>query len=103
MLRSLPACLALAFGVQGCAFFKPSSVPAEVEVISEGTVCDAAGAQFALGKTVDERLGEEARGRAHAKVVRVLRPGQIVTREFDASRLTLDADARGVVTRAHCG
>jgi len=103
MLRSVLACSALAFSVQGCASHKPIPVPPEVETIADATVCDAADAQFAVGKTVDERLGEEARGRAHAKVVRVLRPGQIVTLEFNASRLTLDADERGVVTRAHCG
>jgi hypothetical protein len=103
MPRSLLACLALVFSVQGCAFHKPISVPPEVDVISDATVCDAANVQFAVGKTVDMRLGEEARARAHAKVVRVLRPGQIVTLEFSASRLTLDADEQGVVTRARCG
>ncbi|XAH22851.1 I78 family peptidase inhibitor [Xylophilus sp. GW821-FHT01B05] len=104
MPRSLLACLALVFSVQGCAFHKPPiSVPPEVDVIGDATVCDAANVQFAVGKTVDARLGEEARARAHAKVVRVLRPGQIVTLEFSASRLTLDADEHGVVTRARCG
>ena len=105
MKRSFFALCALAgVSLQACALL-PSLAPApSIDAVpAGGAVCDAANAQFAVGKTVDQRLGEEARGRAGAAVVRVLRPGQIVTMEFNASRLTLDADAQGVVTRARCG
>ena len=89
MKRSLFALFALAgVSLQACALL-PSRTPAPSidAVAAGGAVCDAANAQFAVGKTVDERLGEEARGRAGASVVRVLRPGQIVTMEFSASRV----------------
>ncbi|MCS4511511.1 I78 family peptidase inhibitor [Xylophilus ampelinus] len=105
MKRSLLALCALAgVSLQACALL-PSRAPAPSmdAVPASGAICDATNAQFAVGKTVDQRLGEEARGRAGASVVRVLRPGQVVTMEFSASRLTLDADAQGVVTRARCG
>lgn len=105
MKRTLFALCALAgVSLQACALLPSRAPTPSIDAVpAGGAVCDAANAQFAVGKTVDERLGEEARGRAGAAVVRVLRPGQVVTMEFSASRLTLDADAQGVVTRARCG
>ncbi|MFE8646674.1 I78 family peptidase inhibitor [Sphingomonas sp. NCPPB 2930] len=98
------ACAFAGMSLQACSLL-PSRAPAPSmdAVPAGGAVCDATNAQFAVGKTVDMRLGEEAAGRAGASVVRVLRPGQVVTMEFNASRLTLDADAQGVVIRARCG
>jgi hypothetical protein len=65
--------------------------------------CNDDAAQFALGKTADPKLADEARVRASAQRVRMVRPGQMVTMEFDATRLTLDVDAGGKVVRARCG
>jgi len=65
--------------------------------------CNAAPAQFALGRTADTALENEARTRAGAKTVRVLRPNQVVTMEFNAERLSLTVDDAGRVTRVSCG
>jgi len=65
--------------------------------------CNAAPAQFALGRTADAALESEARTRAGAKTVRVLRPNQVVTMEFNAERLSLTVDDAGRVTRVSCG
>jgi len=35
--------------------------------------------------------------------MRALRPGQVVTMEFDARRLTLELDGDGRVVRVRCG
>ena len=66
-------------------------------------VCDAQGAQFAVGKTAGASVVEEARQRSGSYMARVLRPGQVVTMEFNAQRLNLDINAAGVVTRVRCG
>ncbi|MBA4326838.1 MAG: proteinase inhibitor I78 [Polaromonas sp.] len=66
-------------------------------------VCNAQGAQFAIGKAAGASVVEEARQRSGAYMARVLRPGQVVTMEFNAQRLNLDINAAGVVTRVRCG
>jgi len=65
--------------------------------------CNEAAARFAVGQVADARLGEEARIRASAQRVRMVRPGQMVTMEYDAGRLTLDIDAAGRVAAVRCG
>ena len=65
--------------------------------------CNAAPAQFAVGRNVGAALENEARTRAGAKAVRVLRPNQVVTMEFNAERLNLTVDDAGRVTRVNCG
>ena len=67
------------------------------------TRCNAAPAQFAVGRNADAALENEARTRAGAKAVRVLRPNQVVTMEFNAERLNLTVDDAGRVTRVNCG
>lgn len=66
-------------------------------------VCNAQGAQFAIGKTAGANVVEDARQRSGAYMARLLRPNQAVTMEFNAQRLNLDVDAAGVITRARCG
>jgi hypothetical protein len=68
-----------------------------------GGNCNDAGAQFALGRSVNAQLEAEAQIRSGAKLVRVLRPGQATTLEFNAQRLNLAVDAAGHVVRAQCG
>ena len=68
-----------------------------------GTVCNAQGAQFAIGKTPGASVVEEARQRSGSYMARVLRPGQMVTMEFNAQRLNLDVDAAGVIRKVRCG
>jgi starvation-inducible outer membrane lipoprotein len=65
--------------------------------------CNAAPAQFDVGRNADAALENEARTRAGAKTVRVLKPNQVVTMEFNAERLSLSVDDAGRVTRVNCG
>ncbi|NML85049.1 MAG: starvation-inducible protein [Polaromonas sp.] len=65
--------------------------------------CNASGAQFAIGRSADATLVEEARQRSGARTARVIRPGQAVTLEFSSQRLNLDIDAGNSVTQARCG
>ena len=68
-----------------------------------GGACDAAGARFAVGRPLDAQLENDARARSGAKVVRVVRPGQMVTMEFNTERLTIEVDGSGRVIRVRCG
>ena len=65
--------------------------------------CNAQDAQFAVGKTAGASVVEEARQRSGSLMARVLRPGQMVTMEFNAQRLNLDVDSASVIRRARCG
>lgn len=78
----------------------PSAPPAQSPVAGD---CNAAGAQFAVGRPFSTQLESEARQRSGAQVVRMLRPGQAVTMEFNPKRLNIDVDAVGNITRVRCG
>jgi hypothetical protein len=65
--------------------------------------CQAEPAQSVIGQVATAAVVEEARQRAGARSARVLRPGQVVTMEFDATRLNLDVDAASRVVRVRCG
>lgn len=65
--------------------------------------CNESAARFAVGQVANATLVEDARVRAGAQRVRTVRPGQMVTMEYDAGRLTLDIDAAGRVSGVRCG
>lgn len=65
--------------------------------------CDAQPAQTAVGRVLDSTLTEELRSATRAQRVRVVRPGEMVTMEFDPGRLTVQVDAAGKVLAVRCG
>ena len=65
--------------------------------------CNAAAAQFAVGRQADAQLQAQAQAKSGARTVRVLRPGDMVTMEFSSQRLNLDVDAAGKVVTVRCG
>ena len=85
-----------------CAQAPQSAASSAASGASAGA-CNAAGAQFAVGRSADATLVEQARQRSGSQMARVLRPGQAVTLEFNAQRLNLDINAASLVTRARCG
>lgn len=89
---------AVALLLAGCAGLQaPASPPAPP------ATCDSAAAQFALGQSFSPQLERQARTRSGASVVRWLSPGQVVTKEFNAARLSLTLDGNAKVVRAACG
>jgi hypothetical protein len=77
--------------------------PAPQQPPARPGACRADEARFAIGQSISPALAEQARQRAGALRVRAIRPGQMVTMEFDDSRLNLDVDAGGKVTNVRCG
>lgn len=81
----------------------PATAPAVGDPAVPPTSCDATRADWAIGQSLDEALLERARVDAGASVVRSLKPGQMVTMEFNGERLNVDVDADGNVTGVRCG
>ena len=95
-LLLLPAVL-LAACAQPPAF-RPAPPPERPKAI-----CDEEPAQFALGRDQTAPLVEEVRQRSGAAIARVLRPGQVVTMEFNDQRVSVVVDAANKVTAVRCG
>ena len=88
--------------VASCAQEPPQVPEAPPPPVFAPGECDAQNVQSIVGETYNTPLGEEARQRSRAERVRVVRPGDMVTMEFDARRLTIDLDAQGKVVRVRC-
>lgn len=95
--------LLLGTALGACAQQPPQVPPAPAPPVIAPGQCDEAAAQYAVGQVAGAKLAEELRIRASAQRVRMVRPGQMVTMEFDAGRLTLTLDASGRVIRVRCG
>ncbi len=65
--------------------------------------CDASLAQGVVGQSVTPQEAEAARLQAGARTVRVIGHDQILSKEFNTTRLSLQLDARGRVVRVFCG
>ena len=66
-------------------------------------ICNAQPAQSFVGRTNTSQNLEQARQRSGAAMARVLHPGQITTKEFNAERLNLEVDATGRILAVRCG
>jgi hypothetical protein len=98
-----PVTVAVAALVTGCAVEPPQVPEAPPPPVFVAEECDGQAAQFALGQPFNGPLGEDARKRTRAERLRVVRPGDMVTMEFDARRLTLELDTQGRVVAERCG
>lgn len=65
--------------------------------------CNAEPAQGAVGQPASPQRAETARQLAGAQTVRVIGHDDMVTKEYDTSRLNLQLDERGRVVRVYCG
>ena len=99
-LTASPLLTTMLLALGGCAAPTAPDTPAASAPAGR---CDAAKAQFAVGYEPGLALQDQARERAGARIVRTLRPGQVVTLEFSGERLNLELDASGRVARVRCG
>ena len=65
--------------------------------------CDAVPARWAIGQVADADVLQRIQADSHAEVVRVLKPGQVVTMEYSAGRVDVRVDAGNVVLGVSCG
>jgi hypothetical protein len=104
MKRSLPALLGT------CSLFcvlAACAVPAPADGASDpGTpvaACDATHVAWAVGQVADDALIERARVESGSTSVRVLRPGMVVTNDFNGARLNIRVDNERRVLSVSCG
>lgn len=81
----------------------PASETATPATPSPSGACDAAHAQWALGKPATADTIERVRIDSHSRVVRVLHPGQIITMEFSAERVDIRVDGNNAILAITCG
>jgi hypothetical protein len=65
--------------------------------------CNADSLGNLVGRPASQELGAEALRRSGARVLRWIRPGDIVTMDYSEQRLNIHLDARGRVERFACG
>src|SRR6218665_2088615 len=68
-----------------------------------GGLCNAQPAQVVLGQSSTASVVESARARSGARMARILRPGQTITKEFNPQRLSLQVDGNGRIIAARWG
>jgi hypothetical protein len=81
----------------------PAGEPVAEEAAPGADDCNADPVQRLVGEVYSPELGEEARVTTGARIQRALRPGQIVTMEFRADRLSFTLDEKGRISAVSCG
>ena len=65
--------------------------------------CDASGLGDLIGREASQALGAEALRRSGSRVLRWIRPGDIVTMDYSEQRLNIHLDDRNRVDHFACG
>src|SRR3954466_14881907 len=65
--------------------------------------CDATPARGAMGRRATAEVLAQVRSDSHAQVVRVIKPGELVTMEFSAGRVDVRVDADNIILGVSCG
>lgn len=65
--------------------------------------CDAQPVQNMLGQAYSDSVGDTLRQRAGARAIRVLKPGQVMTMEYNPTRINIILDAKGAIEALRCG
>lgn len=96
MRRNLNLLMLLVLPLSACAPMPPGPP-------SQAGQCVDAPAQWAVGKTATADVVERVRVDTHSRTARVLKPGEVVTMEFNAERVNIYVDANGRIERVACG
>lgn len=65
--------------------------------------CDAERARWAIGREASGDVVEEVRAATQGSAVRVIRPGQAVTMDFNHARVNIHVNERNAITSITCG
>ena len=82
---------------------QPAPVDATGDAPTPEGSCDDTQAQWIIGKTPTAADTDQAGKDAKATQVRVLKPGEAATMDFNPNRLNVDLDEKGAVTAVRCG
>ena len=65
--------------------------------------CDAQPVQNLVGQAYSDSMGKDAQSGSQSTQLRVLRPGQVMTMEYNPTRLNIILDASGNISALRCG
>ncbi|KQN26238.1 hypothetical protein ASE86_08850 [Sphingomonas sp. Leaf33] len=68
-----------------------------------GALCVTTDTQAFVGRAFSDAVAADVRMATKAATLRAVRPGQMVTMEFDAQRVTVTLDAADTIVRVACG
>ncbi|MGO4398173.1 I78 family peptidase inhibitor [Achromobacter sp. PAB15] len=85
----------------GSSYGSSSNMPGSS--MGGGKTCDAGALQSQIGQKASQSVMEDLRSRSGSTTARILRPGQLVTMEYNATRLNLIVDDKDVMTAIRCG
>lgn len=80
-----------------------SSSSSSMPGATNGKTCDAGPLQSQIGQKATQSVMEDLRSRSGSTTARILRPGQLVTMEYNATRLNLIVDDKDIMTAIRCG
>jgi len=66
-------------------------------------LCNAEKATHVVGKHISQEQEQEALRSSGARTLRVINPGQAITRDYRADRLNLQLNDHNTVVKAYCG
>ncbi|WP_033534643.1 I78 family peptidase inhibitor [Bordetella trematum] len=95
--------LMLAAALAGCASQNTSSSSSATARAAGDKTCDAESMQKQVGKTYTDSLGDDIRKGSQSSALRVLRPGQVMTLEYNPMRVNIIIDGQGKVSAVRCG
>jgi hypothetical protein len=97
----LPIVAAFTLSLCACAAVPPAHTGGPLPPMA--MQCDASGASWAIGQSPTAEILERIRVDAHARVTRVIRPGQAVTMEFSGERVNINVNEREAIVGVTCG
>lgn len=86
----------------GCAGPASGPAPSPTPAAPPLRECNSEPAAALAGRPFDAAVQAEAQRLSGARSVRVIRPGQAVTMDFNAYRLNIELDGGGRVVRLRC-
>ncbi len=98
----VPMLLLLLLLLLGCAGPASGPAPSPTPAAPPLRECNSEPAAALAGRPFDAAVQAEAQRLSGARSVRVIRPGQAVTMDFNAYRLNIELDGGGRVVRLRC-
>ncbi len=89
--------IVLLLSMGACATLPPEGPPTPI------SGCNADGARWAIGREPGGDVVERARVESGSATVRVIRPGDAVTKDLRGDRLNINVNARNAIDGVSCG
>lgn len=89
--------IVLLLSMGACTTMPPQGPPMPI------SQCNADGARWAIGREPSVDVVERARVESGSATVRVIRPGDAVTKDLRDDRLNLNVNARNAIDGVQCG